>query len=648
MPLEPEVVIASESDFAPRSPHQVTLPESEDASVTLDDGVATGGKAFGSYDKRDLEPNHSWDQVLADFGRAGYLRAQLKALSKFDRVLGGFCWAIALSGASVDVDLAFDEDQMDIGRRIKLAENVVKALRAMKCPFELQAHQIHGHDLPALEPVIQWLCQGVEISRHRRGKQHERAAELHHEAYKRRFGSVEYSLNDKKGKGTRKSRNVTSRKLSAIKTEHFDRALRPTRRLTIDQRRPQDENIDALEIEHHWVRAVLLEFGERTSGSLIEPATPDQNSKTADMNLPNDSATSSFDTALASESRKAKKEARAEFLRAKSNEEKLLKRATPARPTHRPNLNSSVESISLAQELRNKIQAAQDALSAAEVDRQILEKSYTDAREELNQTRQASEEAHARKRELSKQIKLEAKGREDLKKLSALIGELHIVHEDINASEDERLQLRADLMSQLQLANSTSSCEVLSSGHVDRMRESADRLRERHQHLAREIFLLYQEGDQLSFQIDGAPTEAEMIQYERRLFEVYEQLANKFEENKKHINTYNALEATYQLLTQECELLQSVYDTFQTSMKSRRSKMEFVEKFRNLNRELRAKRDQMHGRLDAALAEQSLKEKVHHDLVCKYRHYHESVSTFQLECERNQMLRSASSVDADL
>lgn len=31
-----------------------------------------------------------------------------------------------------------------MGHRIKLAENIIKALKRMKCPYPLEAHQIQG------------------------------------------------------------------------------------------------------------------------------------------------------------------------------------------------------------------------------------------------------------------------------------------------------------------------------------------------------------------------------------------------------------------------------------------------------------------------------------------------------------------------
>ena len=44
--------------------------------------------------------------------------------------------------------------------------------------------------------------------------------------------------------------------------------------------------------------------------------------------------------------------------------------------------------------------------------------------------------------------------------------------------------------------------------------------------------------------IDDIPTRTELIQYERRFTELYQQVAVKLGENKKYVKMYNTLEET--------------------------------------------------------------------------------------------------------
>jgi len=48
--------------------------------------------------------------------------------------------------------------------------------------------------------------------------------------------------------------------------------------------------------------------------------------------------------------------------------------------------------------------------------------------------------------------------------------------------------------------------------------------------------------------IDDIPTRAELIQYERRFKELYNQVGWKLEENRKYVSLYNYLEATIETI----------------------------------------------------------------------------------------------------
>jgi hypothetical protein len=107
------------------------------------------------------------------------------------QVIGALAWSITASAAEVTFDLFFDEDAnlgcalrgsrvwalgpvVDLWgggeaqvtletcrQKIQLSENIEKSLVMMKCPHELQAHQIQGLDFPAVFPVVRWLVKKV-------------------------------------------------------------------------------------------------------------------------------------------------------------------------------------------------------------------------------------------------------------------------------------------------------------------------------------------------------------------------------------------------------------------------------------------------------------------------------------------------------
>jgi hypothetical protein len=80
----------------------------------------------------------------------------------FDKLLGGMCWTI--TGSNHDIDLEF-EDDFTLGQKVKLAEQVVAALKTMGYPNPVFPHQIQGLDYAGLLPVIKWLINNLLKSR---------------------------------------------------------------------------------------------------------------------------------------------------------------------------------------------------------------------------------------------------------------------------------------------------------------------------------------------------------------------------------------------------------------------------------------------------------------------------------------------------
>ena len=77
--------------------------------------------------------------------------------------------------------------------------------------------------------------------------------------------------------------------------------------------------------------------------------------------------------------------------------------------------------------------------------------------------------------------------------------------------------------------------------------------------------LLGQKGRQIASlqrQIDDIPTRAELMQYERRFRELYQQLASKSEETKRYYDQYNLLGEKQGYLTKEASLINSIHDNF--------------------------------------------------------------------------------------
>jgi hypothetical protein len=79
--------------------------------------------------------------------------------------------------------------------------------------------------------------------------------------------------------------------------------------------------------------------------------------------------------------------------------------------------------------------------------------------------------------------------------------------------------------------------------------------------------------------IDDTPTRTELIQYERRFVELYQQVAWKLEETRKYYDIYNTLDSSLSFIQKEVKLLNSISENFAEAMRSAASKMEFSKQF---------------------------------------------------------------------
>ena len=80
---------------------------------------------------------------------AGYFRARIKGLAPFDKVVGGLTWCLQNCAVQLEVDLLFQEN-LSIGQKIALTEKIVSVLPQMKCPVQIEPHQIQATQILSL------------------------------------------------------------------------------------------------------------------------------------------------------------------------------------------------------------------------------------------------------------------------------------------------------------------------------------------------------------------------------------------------------------------------------------------------------------------------------------------------------------------
>ncbi|XP_058074650.1 uncharacterized protein LOC131223310 isoform X3 [Magnolia sinica] len=132
----------------------------------------------------DSEPEFDPDRtevlqgILDLIASAGYSRARIPSVSPFDKLAGGLAWCIAATHA-VDAEFhALCDEDLTVRDKINVGEVIEAALRSMKCPYPLQAHQIQGLDYKGAYPVVQWVVARVLKVRAEMGDEERKKADV--------------------------------------------------------------------------------------------------------------------------------------------------------------------------------------------------------------------------------------------------------------------------------------------------------------------------------------------------------------------------------------------------------------------------------------------------------------------------------------
>jgi len=159
--------------------------------------------------------------------------------------------------------------------------------------------------------------------------------------------------------------------------------------------------------------------------------------------------------------------------------------------------------------------------------------------------------------------------------------------------------------------------------------EKAQKLRRLVGQKSRDVALLLR-------RIDDTPARAELMQYERRFRELYQQVASKSQETKKYFSSFNTLEEKKGFITKEVSLINSIHENFNKSLPGNRDKL--VESVEGLVKNVQQNLERVEQRLASEHKEKEALQQQYDKLVEKQRKYFKLVKDFHLECQRNEEL----------
>ncbi|XP_039956410.1 coiled-coil domain-containing protein 93 isoform X2 [Bactrocera tryoni] len=518
----------------------------------------------------------TFDMLVA----AGYYRARIKGLSPFDKVVGGMTWCIECCDYDVDVDLLFHEN-LTIGQKIALVEKIVSVLPQMKCPFQIEPHQIQGLEFLSIHPVIQWLVKKSVENRA------ERAQRLKKFAIGQFHNHYQYK--------TDKEQLAKIRNASA----HIKRIQELYNPVRAYQRKDAGN-----EDEKTRVRMTLLEYGCATA-----PSTTNETRSGASDEHITCSPTHRLD---ASE--------RSAMIR------------------HYTELQQEMETDAkqLSEHSQIKMLEASKVALERKVQSNLEENKEIEA--ELQKQKQQLQQYVERKQELQAEIEqykaIEAKADPEL---VTKVHDMLKQHDQLKKEEAEFKEFcRQDLAN---LQKEIDELEAFNAQTPEEQEAAISKEKAQIQELKLQIAKKNRSIVVMQRRLDAIPDRTELTQYQRRFHELHNEMSAKHIETKQYYTLFNTLNDKKRYLEKELSLLNSICEAYNEGMTSVQGREEFIKQFeaivtgvRQTEQKVRQKYNEECARRDALNAElQSLLE--------LQRQYAAAVKQLTKECQRCEQLQ---------
>ena len=615
---------------------------------------------------------------------AGYFRARISSLPKFDLLVGGLAWAITLINMEVDLSL---DDQANLGQKIKLAEIICKVLTRMKCPHRLMAHQIQGLDFPAVLPVMDWLLQKVVEVR----AENEAATCVSLPSPRHPHACrccVAGELARSQGRGLTNYQPSTPRVPAPKRRRKYSEVIfdadyalpEETERL----RHKQDVDAYVVRVREHYkprrkmkraqesgdasedarVRGVMMEYGANINELVVQKL--EEEAEDARGNKSNSSPGKDEAWARVEEADKLKLEGLQRLLEeTRSGAEMAISSANVRKVVEMQqeairDTNSAFEDKAAELEQLRTVshggqkEAHKRAVAALQKKVDTAERSAAEAQEGRSAT---AAKLQASQTELKKKEAYNAKAQRETEKLNAeeakadqtilaQLKRLVALNEALKQHETEfKASCRRQLESLTELTGSMGE-GTMSPEEEAKVKKINDlhtaelakweKLRAALAAKSRQIMMIQRK-------IDEVPTRQELLQFERRFTELYDQVQNKQEETRRHYQTFNALKEAIEYADKEIEILDSMYtqiadqgvlanaayaDAFKTSMqRTLAGVLKMLERKNSLFEESRTSKETLEGKL----LEQ----------VEKQRKHFKAVKDLQMAFETNSKIRKA-------
>ncbi|CAG9534640.1 unnamed protein product [Cercopithifilaria johnstoni] len=529
---------------------------------------------------------------------AGYFRARIKSIPPFDRVIGGIVWCITSCNHTVDIDLFYSESAT-IGQKIALTEKVVEVLPQLKCPYTIEPFQIQGLDYIHIFPVVQWLVKEAVCAKEQYGD-----SVRNHAVYQ--FAQRFCFSKDKRRE---KEKSIFLNNCLSVK------AKCPPQRIY-----KQKGNVKPPDLRTN-IRCTLLEYGWRDDCNVaVQESTKWFGNDKEDENVDADEL----------------------LMELSETEIQPAKQRLPSKTLAQIIDISDFDADELKNE-RGFVKPYQQSISAAEkelIELREEEKDLDDslASLQLRKKAQLQEMDEIDRRIADFEQLVSSSGVETVERLKHLL----IEHDEIHRREmDFKTNCRNELQELDEVLEQLRTVGPLK----EELKNNGDSVKnislEAEQHLTSIRLELSDLNRQIAAQqrmLDNIPAQIEISQYQRRIIELYNQMASKHRETKQFYILHNTLVDIKTFMKKEVDMFNSI-DDVQDLTSKQSYKDSFVE---NLQKILKG--------VDASLEKVSTKQKElqarrdklyseYQYLLEKERLYYKTVDDFKSACHQNEELR---------
>lgn len=144
----------------------------------------------------------------------------------------------------------------------------------------------------------------------------------------------------------------------------------------------------------------------------------------------------------------------------------------------------------------------------------------------------------------------------------------------------------------------------------------------------------------LKRQCDDVPTQAELIQYERRFSELNVHIQGKLRQTRKYYATYNALLEIKELMLKETSLLNSMSLQFHDALNSPAGRATLTSSMDGISKSIQQKLHNVELTLQAEQKTCEVLKEKHGAANLEKRRCYSLLKAFQEECARNERLRN--------